>query len=104
MEQPRLIENTAKTYLFSILQKCHENRITIYYYVFNLTIFILFVLITGYTLYYCYTHKLSDYEKERRMIRDQQYIMSKIRFYQEENKERKMSGITNLPFLEQNFV
>ena len=101
MEYPRLIENTAKNYLLNTLRKCHENRVNIYYYVFNLSIFIIFSLITGYTLYYCYTHKLTDYEKERKMIRDQQYIMSKIKFYQEENNQRKTSSITNLPFTEQ---
>ena len=101
MEYPRLIENTAKNYLFNTLKSCHEHRVTIYYYVFNISVFIIFALITGYTLYYCYTHKLTDYEKEQKMIRDQQYIMSKIRFYQQENKERKTSSITNLPFLEQ---
>ena len=34
------------------------------------------------------------------MLRDQQYILSKIRFYKEDIKEQreKQSDITNLPF------
>lgn len=98
MELSHLIEPTAKFYLFNTLKDCHDNRLVIYYYVLNIGVFVFFSLILGYVLYYCYTHKLSDYEKERRMLRDQQYILSKIRFYQEENKDRKVSPITSLPF------
>jgi hypothetical protein len=102
MEYPHLIENTAKNYLFNTLRRCHDNRVNIYYYIFNIGIFLIFSSIFGYVLYYCYTHKLSDFEKERRMLKDQQYIMSKIRFYQEESNERKTSNITNLPFTSDN--
>lgn len=97
---PQLIDSNAKYYLFDTLRTCHVTRTTLYYYVLNIGVFIIFVGITGYLLYYNYTHKLSDYEKERKMIRDQQYVLSKIRFYQEEHKQNhsKISNITNLPF------
>jgi hypothetical protein len=54
----------------------------------------------GLTLYYCSKNKLSDLEKRKRMLRDQQYILSKIRYYKEDIKEQreKQSDITNLPF------
>lgn len=99
MEYPRLIENSAKNYLFQTLKQCHNNRVNIYYYVFNIGIFIIFVSIVAGVLYYCHKTKISDYEKRRKMLYDQQYILSKIRFYQEENNDRKehLSNITNLP-------
>lgn len=99
MEYPRLIEANAQNYLYGVLKHCHETRINIYYYVLNISVFLLFIGIGGYVLYYCHTHKLSDYEKERKMVRDQQYILSKIRFYQEENKQQNQSSITQLPFV-----
>lgn len=97
---PKLIENSAKNYLFQTLKQCHNNRVTIYYYIFNISIFVIFVSIVGLTLYYCSKNKLSDLEKRKRMLRDQQYILSKIRYYKEDIKEQreKQSDITNLPF------
>lgn len=99
MDSPNLIETNAKNYLFNTLKKCHENRIVIYYYILNIGVFLLFVGITSYVLYYCYNNKISDYEKEQKMIKEQQYIMSKIRFYQEEHKQQNQSNITNLPYV-----
>jgi hypothetical protein len=52
-------------------------------------------------LYYCNKNKLSDYEKGQRMLRDQQYVLSKIRYYQEDKKvanQTSLTDITNLPF------
>ena len=49
-------------------------------------------------------NKPTDYEKQRRMVKDQQYILSKIRFYQDINEKQKhnSSFITNLPVVNQN--
>ena len=100
MNVTHLIEPTVKYYLFNTLQTCHTNRVTIYYYVLNVGVFLLFAGITGYILYYCYTHKLSPYEKQQKMLKDQNIILSKIRMYQEDMQDRRMSDITNLPVLE----
>ena len=103
MELSHLIDQTAKNYLYETLQNCHSHRVTIYYYVLNIGVFLIFASIAGYTLYYCYTHRLSDREKHEKMKRDQAYVLSKIRYYQEESKERKTSSITKLPSLGQTF-
>jgi len=100
---PRLTENSAKNYLFQTLQKCHNNRVSIYYYAFNFGVLLLFVGIVAAILYYCSKQKLTDYEKQQKMLKDQQYIMSKIRYYQEDKKERQrsqVSGITDLPYIQ----
>jgi hypothetical protein len=99
---PRLIENSAKNYLFQTLQKCHTNRVSIYYYALNFGVLFLFVGIVGLILYYCSKKKLSDYEKQQKMLKDQQYVLSKIRYYQEDKKQRQqsqVSGITDLPYI-----
>jgi type IV secretory pathway TrbF-like protein len=100
MDYPRLIENSSKNYLFQTLQKCHNNRVTIYYYVLNIGVLVLFFGIVGSILYYSYKNKLSPYEAEQKMINDQEYIMSKIRYYKEDTKKTKESQssfITDLP-------
>lgn len=99
MFAPKLIDNNSRSYLVNVLQKCHDNRVNVYYYVFNLGIFISFILIFGFALYYCYTNKPSEYEKKQKMLKDQEYILSKIRFHQQihQDKNQQMSNITNLP-------
>ena len=101
MDEPCLIEPSVKNYMFNTLQKCHSTRVNIYYYALNVFVFGLFVLFVGFTLYYCYTKKPTEYEKQQKMIRDQEYVLSKIKFYQEHtkhNNESQYSSISNLPF------
>jgi hypothetical protein len=97
MNVGHLIEPTVKYYLFSALNSCHEQRVTIYYYVLNIGVFLIFSGLVTAILYYCYTHKLSPYEKQAKMLREQNIILSKIRMYQEDLQDRRVSGITSLP-------
>ena len=100
MDATHLIEPSTKNYLFNTLKQCHNHRVSIYYYVLNISIFLLFIIISGTILYYCNKYKLSDVDKKRKMYKDQQYVLSKIRYFQEERKqnENQMSNITQLPF------
>lgn len=100
MNSPNLIENTTQEYIFNKLKQCHSYRTNVYYYVFNIGIFILFCAVVSIVLYCCYNNKLTDYEKQQKMVRDQQYILSKIRFHQNEfnnKKQNELSYITDLP-------
>jgi glucan phosphoethanolaminetransferase (alkaline phosphatase superfamily) len=75
-----------------------------YYYVLNFGVLALFIGFTVLILYYCNKNKLSDYEKGQKMLRDQQYILSKIRYYKENQHQKQQSNyspITNLPFIEE---
>ena len=101
MEDATLIEPSVKNYLFNTLQKCHSNRVNVYFYALNIVVLLIFALIVGFTLYYCYTQKPNEYEKQQRLIKDQEYVMSKIRYYQDQkksNEETTFSSISNLPF------
>ena len=62
-------------------------------------VFIVFAGITGATLYYCYKRKPTIDQSRVQMEQDQQYILSKIRFYQEQNQKIRESAspITGLP-------
>lgn len=99
MDIPRLIDNNARFYLFQTLQKCHENRVQLYTFALNVIVFLVFVIVTGSILYYNYKNKLTDEELQEKMFRDQQYILSKIRYYQAENQKRNTSDITSLPMI-----
>jgi hypothetical protein len=100
MDSSRLIDPNARYFLYSTLQKCHDNRIKIYTTALNIGIFVFFIGIIGITLYYCYRKKPTEYELQQKIMRDQQYVLSKIRFYQSENMNRRASDITNLPFIQ----
>ena len=51
-------------------------------------------------LYFCYTNKPNAYEKRQQMLKEQDFILNKIRYHQENYQQQKhsMSNITNLPF------
>lgn len=99
---PKLIETSARNYLYYTLKECHGNRINVYYYALNTVVFILFVGTAILVLYYCSHRKMSEYDKQQKMLRDQEYVLSKIRFYQEIQDSKQQSyasDITNLPFI-----
>jgi len=99
---PRLIEHNVKNYLQTMLQTSHTTRTNTYYYILNFSILFFFIAIFGSALYYCYYSKKSPYELDQKMMRDQEYIMSKIRFYQTQQKQviqTNTTGITSLPMM-----
>jgi hypothetical protein len=101
MDNINLIEPNVKNYLYDTLQKCHSKRISIYYYVLNIGVLLFVIIIFGLGLYYSSKQKMSDYKRNQKMIRDQEYVLSKIHHYKTDKKnleESQMTGITNLPF------
>lgn len=98
---PRLIEQGARTYMNEVLNKCHDNRVNIYLYSLNIGVFILFCTIFGLVLYYCYKTKLTPEEEYQKKIKEQEYILSKIRFYKEHQRNiASNASITELPVLD----
>jgi hypothetical protein len=100
MEAPRLIDYGAKNYMSGILNRCHENRVNIYLYVFNFTVLLLFFLVVGFTLYYCHKTKMTPEEAHAKYIKDQEYVLSKIRFYKHHQQTMSSkASITGLPMM-----
>ena len=95
----RLIEPGVKHVLYNTLQKCHDCRVKYYNIIFNVTIFVAFVSVVGLILYYCYRKKPTEEEMRHKLLRDQQYVLSKIRFYKDEMKNKNTTNITSLPVL-----
>ena len=103
MDPPSLIDASAKNYMFNTLKQCHTTRVNIYYYLFNIGIFLLFVAVVGTILYRCSLNKPTEYERHQKLLQDQQYVMSKIRFYKNEvdnNDNQHLTRLTNLPFVQ----
>jgi hypothetical protein len=98
---PQLIEPGIRYIVYSTLQKCHNHRVKIYNWIFNVCIFLVFMITFSGCLYYCYKKKPSPEEKYNKMVKDQNYILSKIRFYQNEKLKKreneKTTNITSLP-------
>ena len=97
MEYPRLIEPRVRGYLYDTLHKCHEYKTTFYSWVFNITMFVIFILTISTVLYFCKKKQLTPQEKAEKMLSDQNYVLSKIRQYQMDQK-RKSTMIIDLPF------
>lgn len=95
MDVPRLVEPTTFSYMRIVLQKCHEHRIRIYSILFNCLVLTVFVSIFGFGLYYSRCKKLSPFEQQMKLEKSKQYVLSKIREYQQESL--KDWSITNLP-------
>jgi len=99
---PRLIEYGTQNYMYDILNKCHENRVNIYLYVLNIGVLIIFVLGVCFILYYCYKTKQTPEENRQKLLKEQEYILSKIRYYKEHQRHiQSKASVTGLPILDQ---
>lgn len=102
---PKLIEDTAKNYLYATLQKVHYTRVRYYNIVYNVGVFLAFVAVVGGILYYLYRTKKTPVQNYNKLLRDQEYVLSKIRYYQEQKQiiDEKASSyssmITDLPVI-----
>jgi hypothetical protein len=92
-----LIEPSAKYFLQNTLKTCHEKRIRIYNTTLNVLIFVIFVSVVAGILYYNYKNKPNDYERYQKMLKDQEYVLSKIKYYKTEHAKEKYTHITDLP-------
>lgn len=99
METPKLIENSVKNYLYFSLQKCHQNRVQVYSIVLNIVVLVFFVFIFGVALYICWKKKPNKIDLERKRLKEEELVLSKIRYYQQVKQHQKdtMNNITNLP-------
>lgn len=82
---PSLIDNTTKSLLSQTLQRCHTVRMKYYGIIFNAGLAIIFFSVFGIILYYRYKNKPSDVDLQKKMQKEQEYILSKIRYHQEQN-------------------
>ncbi len=97
------VDLATKEHISSTLAKCHNIRVRYYNILFNVAIVVVFICVVGGVLYYKYTTKPTRDEVNYKLVKDQEYVLSKIRYYQEQQKNIKeasakySSMLTDLP-------
>jgi len=95
--KPSLTEPGVKYFLNETLKKCHTVREVYHNNIFNIGLLLLFIIILGMLLIYKYKGQLSVEELEQKNTEKQQYILSKIRNYQDAKLHEQQTLITGLP-------
>ena len=95
--KPVLTEPGVKYFLSQTLKQCHIIKNNFHNTVFNVGLFIAFLLILGLILLYKYKGRLTDVEKHKKNQEKQQYILSKIKNLQEAKRKAHQELITGLP-------
>ena len=95
--KPSLTEPGVKYFLNETLKQCKEFRLKYNNIIFNITMFILFLIILGGILLYKYKGKLTPIEKEQKNQQKRQYIMSKIKNFTDAKRLAHQELITGLP-------
>jgi len=101
--KPILVEPGVKYFLGETLKQCkvfkdkHKNTM------FNISMFFIFLGLLGGLLVYKYKGKLTDSEREEKDMEKKQYILSKIRNFQDAKLRAHQNLITGLPQWENEF-
>lgn len=101
--KPILIEPGVKYFLNETLKQCHKFKEKYNNTIFNISLFVLFFILLGILLAFKYKGKSTPQEKEQKELEKKQYILSKIRNYQEAKTRSQQELITGLPHWETEF-
>ena len=101
IDRPKLIEPGVKYFFKGILKECHNYKQTNYNLFYNIFLFIVFFSILGIILFNRYKGNKTKEEIYQKNLKDKQYIMSKLVYYNRSNLENQQriqnNMITNLP-------
>ena len=95
--KPELTEPGVKYFLNQSLKQCHIIRDNFHNMIFNIGLFIAFLLILGLILMYKYKGRMTPVEIEKKNKEKQQYILSKIKNFQDAKRLAHQELITGLP-------
>ena len=95
--KPCLTEPGVRYFLNQTLKQCHIIKNNLHNTIFNIGLLIAFFIILGLILLYKYKGKLTPVELERKNKEKQQYILSKIKNFQESKRRAHQELITGLP-------
>lgn len=98
--KPILIEPGVRYFLNETLKQCHVVKEKYYNTLFNIGMFFSFLLVLGIILVVKYKGKITPEEKEQKELEKKQYILSKIRNYQDAKQRERQELITGLPHWE----
>ena len=86
------------------MKQCGVIKNNVYNYIFNISLFILFLFILGGLLLYKYKGKLTPAQIYEKNKQKQQYILSKIKNYETAKKIQREELITGLPSWQNEFL
>jgi uncharacterized membrane protein len=95
--RPNLIEPGVKYFLNSTLEQCHIFKYKYNNFLYNLGLFIGFILIISIFLYYKYKIKNNKKIQEEKKSVEQNYILNKLRTMQDYRKNQISDLLTDLP-------
>jgi hypothetical protein len=101
--KPALTEPGVKYFLNQTLKQCHVAKDNFHNIVFNIGLFIGFLIILGLILLYKYKGRLTPIEVERKNKEKQQYILSKIKNFEQAKRISQQELITGLPAWENEY-
>lgn len=101
--KPLLIEPGVKYFLNETLKQCRDFKNKYQNILLNVGLFLGFLILLGLILLFKYKGKLTSSEKAQRNYEQQQYILSKIKNFQEAKKRASQELITGLPNWENEF-
>ena len=101
--KPLLIEPGVKYFLNETLKQCRDIKNKYQNILLNVGLFLGFLILLGLILLFKYKGKLTSSEKAQRNYEQQQYILSKIKNFQEAKKRASQELITGLPDWENEF-
>lgn len=95
--KPVLVEPGVKYFLSETLKECKDFRLRYNNILYNVGLFVFFLLILGGVLLYKFKGKLTPQEKSKKNSEKQQYILSKIKNFQDAKRIAHQELITGLP-------
>ena len=96
-EKPKLVEPGVKYFLNQALKQAHQVREQFNNMIFNIGMFIFFLLILGGVLVYKYKGRLTPAEIAQKNKEKQQYILERIKNFQIAKRRAHQELITGLP-------
>ena len=101
--RPMLTEPGVKYFINETLKQCHKFKEKHQNMIFNIILLVAFFIILGILLLYKYKGKLTQEEIEERNLIKKQYILSKIKNFQDAKIRAQQELITGLPHWENEF-
>jgi len=102
--KPILTEPGVKYFLNHALKQTHIIRENFHNTIFNIGMFIFFLIILGAILVYKYKGKLTPVEIAQKNKEEQQYILEKIKKFQIAKQRAHQELITGLPHWENEYL
>jgi hypothetical protein len=97
VQKPTLVEPGTKYFLKETLKQCRDFKNKYNNTLFNISIGVAFFILIAIILFIKYKGKPTPAEKERKNKEKQQYILSKIKNYQDAKRAAQQELITGLP-------